>query len=466
MPSGEDLAARVVALVAEQTGYPPELLDLDLDLEADLGIDTVKQAELFAQVRETYGIERDESLKLRDYPTLNHVIGFVRDRTPQPPAPAVAEPAPAPTPLVAEPAAVAPPAPSGEDLAARVVALVAEQTGYPPELLDLDLDLEADLGIDTVKQAELFAQVRETYGIERDESLKLRDYPTLNHVIGFVRDRTPQPPAPAVAAPAPAATLSTVEPAAVVAPFPSGEDVAARVVALVAEQTGYPPELLDLDLDLEADLGIDTVKQAELFAQVRETYGIERDESLKLRDYPTLNHVIGFVRDRTPQPTSTPSVAEPAAVAPPAPSGGDLAARVVALVAEQTGYPPELLDLDLDLEADLGIDTVKQAELFAQVRETYGIERDESLKLRDYPTLNHVIGFVRDRTPQPPAPAVAAPAPAATLSTVEPAAVVAPFRRARTWRRGWWRWWPHRRATRLSCWTSTWTWRRIWGSTR
>ena len=27
--------------------------------------------------------------------------------------------------------------------------------------------------------------------------------------------------------------------------------------------------------------------------------------------------------------------------------------------------PAELLDLDLDLEADLGIDTVKQAEVFA-----------------------------------------------------------------------------------------------------
>ena len=76
----------------------------------------------------------------------------------------------------------------------------------------------------------------------------------------------------------------------------------ARVVSLVAEQTGYPAELLDLDLDLEADLGIDTVKQAELFAQIRETYGIERDDQLKLRDYPTLNHVVGFVRDRLPQP--------------------------------------------------------------------------------------------------------------------------------------------------------------------
>ena len=83
------------------------------------------------------------------------------------------------------------------------------------------------------------------------------------------------------------------------------DTVAARIVALVAEQTGYPAEMLALDLDLEADLGIDTVKQAELFATIREEYGIERDDKLQLRDYPTLNHVLGFVRDRTPPHTPT-----------------------------------------------------------------------------------------------------------------------------------------------------------------
>ena len=41
------------------------------------------------------------------------------------------------------------------------------------------------------------------------------------------------------------------------------------------------------------------------------------------------------------------------------------------LVSAQTGYPPEMLDLELDLEADLGIDTVKQAETFAAVRDAY-----------------------------------------------------------------------------------------------
>src|SRR5574337_480515 len=56
----------------------------------------------------------------------------------------------------------------------------------------------------------------------------------------------------------------------------------------------------NLDLDLEADLGIDTVKQAEMFAAIRELYKIPRDENRKLRDYPTLAHVIRFVYEKRP----------------------------------------------------------------------------------------------------------------------------------------------------------------------
>ena len=83
------------------------------------------------------------------------------------------------------------------------------------------------------------------------------------------------------------------------------------MLSVVAAQTGYPEDLLDMDLDLEADLGIDTVKQAEVFAAIRERYGIERDDSLKLRDYPTLNHVVGFVRERG-GPAAAPEAPEPA----------------------------------------------------------------------------------------------------------------------------------------------------------
>ncbi len=484
---------RVLAIVAEKTGYPPDMLDLELDLEADLGVDTVKQAETFAAVRDEYGIERQESLKLRDFPTLQHVVQFVYDFRPDlepkdafaPSAPvsvtapplAMPTAAPAtPAPPLAAPAAPPAPAPpaaaSVDPVVQKVLEIVSEKTGYPSDMLEMDLDLEADLGVDTVKQAETFAAVRDEYGIERQESLKLRDFPTLQHVVQFVYDFRPDlkpsegagvPPAsaaPTVAPPASPPTTAFADTTA--SPAPSADDTANpvvnRVLEIVSEKTGYPSDMLEMDLDLEADLGVDTVKQAETFAAVREAYGIERQENLKLRDFPTLQHVVQFVYDFRPDlkpsegagvspASAAPTVAPPASppttafadtTASPAPSADDTANRVVnkvlEIVSDKTGYPSDMLEMDLDLEADLGVDTVKQAETFAAVREAYGIERQENLKLRDFPTLQHVVQFVYDYRPDlapttaPGAPSLAdaagaMPPPAPSAS---PAPAVAP----------------------------------------
>ncbi len=195
------------------------------------------------------------------------------------------------------------------------MAIVAEKTGYPRDMLELDLDLEADLGIDTVKQAEVFAMVRETFGIPRQDNLKLRDYPTLRHVIGFVEQSQAGAPAPVPLA-APAAPPAPAD--AVTAPG-TADPLAAKVLAIVADKTGYPGDMLELDLDLEADLGVDTVKQAEVFAMVREEFKFPRKDDLKLRDYPTLRHVIDFVKQNLagPQAAPAPAQAEAAPAAPP-----------------------------------------------------------------------------------------------------------------------------------------------------
>jgi 3-oxoacyl-(acyl-carrier-protein) synthase/NAD(P)-dependent dehydrogenase (short-subunit alcohol dehydrogenase family) len=222
----------------------------------------------------------------------------------------------APEPVM--PAPSIPDASSLDSIRETIVALVVEKTGYPADMLDLDLDLEADLGVDTVKQAELLAAIRGIYGIPRDESLKLRDFPTLNHVIKFVLNRRPDLTAAAPAAPtigaasavAPAIVDEPAVPTPAVTETVSAESVRDTIVALVVEKTGYPADMLDLDLDLEADLGVDTVKQAELLAAIRGIYSIPRDESLKLRDFPTLNHVIKFVLDRQPRMTSATAAAE------------------------------------------------------------------------------------------------------------------------------------------------------------
>ncbi|MCC7162636.1 MAG: SDR family NAD(P)-dependent oxidoreductase [Anaerolineae bacterium] len=324
VPSATDpITERVLDIVAEKTGYPRDMLDLDLDMEADLGIDTVKQAETFAAIRETFDIPRRDNLKLRDYPTLKRAVEFVRQSRPdlaqtvkeQPPTiEPMAQPA---VPIAPSPVSSAP----ADNITDRVLEIVAAKTGYPRDMLDLDLDLEADLGIDTVKQAETFAAIRQEFDIARVDNLKLRDYPTLGAVIGFVKTMRPDlAPGQNDAPSSPVATsaqlagagsenasgpqLQVQEPRRVPAPasdaavdsFSGGDVVTATVLELVAAKTGYPKEMLDLDLDLEADLGVDTVKQAETFAAVRAEFGIARVENLKLRDYPTLRHVVEFVR--------------------------------------------------------------------------------------------------------------------------------------------------------------------------
>ena len=199
-----------------------------------------------------------------------------------------------------------------------VLAAVSEKTGYPAEMLDVELDLEADLGVDTVKQAELFRTIREHFGIPRREDLRLSDYNTLEKVIGFVMDNasgsdappsessiqmdtSQQPVAPLQTSPTEATNKTGGQ--------ASDQEITQFVIQQVAEKTGYPAEMLDLELDLEADLGVDTVKQAELFAAIRTHYNVPRREDLRLSDYNTLAKVINFFKENVGgQPVNSPTV--------------------------------------------------------------------------------------------------------------------------------------------------------------
>ena len=245
-----------------------------------------------------------------------------------------------------------------------------------------------------------------------------------------------------VAVPAPPAPPRQVTQTPTLAPAPATATAAAtetdgvkeKVLEVIAEKTGYPPDMLDLELDLEADLGIDTVKQAETFAAVRAAYDIPRDDNLQLRDFPTIESVIQFVYDKRPDLQTVAAAQEQAAAPATATETDGVKEKVLEVIAEKTGYPPDMLDLELDLEADLGIDTVKQAETFAAVRAAYDIPRDDNLQLRDFPTIESVIQFVYDKRPDlqtvAAAPAAAVSNQAATASALKiPRRVPTPFLR-------------------------------------
>ncbi len=81
------------------------------------------------------------------------------------PAPAAARaPAPAPVPILPKaPAAPAPAAkaavgmPADGDLKTFLFNVISEKTGYPVDILNLDQQLEADLGIDSIKRVEILS---------------------------------------------------------------------------------------------------------------------------------------------------------------------------------------------------------------------------------------------------------------------------------------------------------------------
>ena len=104
-------------------------------------------------------------------------------------------------------------------------------------MLDIDLDMEADLGIDTVKQAELFASLREHYGIAQQDGIQLKDYPTIRHCINFVLSNAgaSAPAAAPVAAPAPVVETPVVS-APVVAPAPVAAPAKALDEAAVTKE--------------------------------------------------------------------------------------------------------------------------------------------------------------------------------------------------------------------------------------
>ncbi|MFI6344287.1 acyltransferase domain-containing protein [Streptomyces sp. NPDC050560] len=113
---------------------------------------------------------------------------------------------------------------------------------------------------------------------------------------------TPLPTTPATAAAAPVPTTAPEPPAADVtadaaAPAALGRDELTGLVrTLYAEAMEYPEEIFTDDVLLEADLGVDSVKQTELLSRLGDRFGLGRPPTgLRVADYDTFGKVVDFV---------------------------------------------------------------------------------------------------------------------------------------------------------------------------
>ncbi|WMX48572.1 acyltransferase domain-containing protein [Streptomyces roseicoloratus] len=194
--------------------------------------------------------------------------------------------------------------------------------------------------------------------------------------------------APAAAEVAP---VAPAVPAAPAAPAVSAADVLDELRELYASVLGYPVEVITGDADLEADLGIDSLKRAEMLGKVSAHFGLgESAVDGRFVAQPTLADLAALISEvqggavRTPAASAAsapaqalaPAAAAVAASAPPAkpaPSAADVLDELRELYASVLGYPVEVITGDADLEADLGIDSLKRAEMLGKVSAHFGL---------------------------------------------------------------------------------------------
>ncbi len=169
-------------------------------------------------------------------------------------------------------------------------------------------------------------------------------------------------------------------------------------------------------MELDADLGIDSIKRVEILSALQEAQpSLPHLSSQALGSLRTLGDIVGALAEvvgsnggspiavsaapaRTNQAVSAVSATPAASVtsATSAASAG-LSALLFSVVAEKTGYPVDILESSMELDADLGIDSIKRVEILSALQEAQpSLPHLSSQALGSLRTLGDIVGALAE----------------------------------------------------------------------
>ncbi|MEH1855947.1 MAG: beta-ketoacyl synthase N-terminal-like domain-containing protein [Nostoc sp.] len=222
-------------------------------------------------------------------------------------------------------------------------------------------------------------------------------------------------PAPTTAAPVSGATIDIV-------------DLDKNLLAITSDKTGYPVEMLEMDMDMEADLGIDSIKRVEILGALQEMYpSLPKPNLEELSEKRTIGQVVEYLQSHASKSVSVeiaihevqPATEIPVETAPvvevvttpevsvvvaftPEPEAAisdefaNLGETLLAITSDKTGYPVEMLELEMDMEADLGIDSIKRVEILGAMQETYpNLPKPNIEELGDLRTIGQIVDYLQ-----------------------------------------------------------------------
>lgn len=225
-------------------------------------------------------------------------------------------------------------------------------------------------------------------------------------------------------------------------PAKGKQDVKKILIEVVSAKTGYPHEMLGMEMDMEADLSIDSIKRMEIIGELRTQMGGfnaggKSDESAveQLAGIKTLNGLLEWIANNVDDAQAETggislqhAIEKPTNNTPASQSWteNDIRSTILLTVSEKTGYPQEMLGMDLDLEADLSIDSIKRMEILGELRVKIGglaQSEEKTEALAGIKTLNGLVNWISGNIPSTIVPAPASSVEPTSVSTAVPASL-------------------------------------------
>merc|ERR1719502_1438909 len=139
--------------------------------------------------------------------------------------------------------------------------------------------------------------------------------------------------------------------------------------------------MIEDDMELETELGIDSIKRVEILSEVQSRLGVEAKDVAALSRTRTVGEVISAMAKEmggAAPSAAVPAVSAPVTAAPLAVASGSSSAMatqvVMEVLASKTGYDVDMIEDDMELETELGIDSIKRVEILSEVQSRLGVE--------------------------------------------------------------------------------------------
>ncbi len=190
---------------------------------------------------------------------------------------------------------------------------------------------------------------------------------------------------------------------------------------IVSRLTGFPVEMLESTMNIESDLGIDSIKKVEIISelekQIPSCQGLTTENIGSVR---TLKDICTAIQGETANTGETEEAITREKMVPLEQlksleslpdekksrshnSRQTVSNVLVSTISDLTGFPVEMLEPSMNLESDLGIDSIKRVEILSRLeQELDHIDTISSDDIANLKTIEEIISYLDKTDPETP----------------------------------------------------------------